>query len=167
MNPVFSQEDGIHPETGARMVASWDDYFIAIAEVVKRRSKDPHTQIGAVIVDQDNQIVATGYNGLPRGIEDAADLYGEEKADWMVHAEANAIYAAGRRGMSLKGCKLYLSDGHFTCLDCAQAIVQVGITEVFCVEPDYSRVKYKFDKAVATYREAGVKVNTRSQAVVE
>ncbi len=144
-------------------VPGWDAYFLQIAEVVKLRSKDPNTQIGAVVVDEDNQIVATGYNGFPRGAQDVIERFERPmKYDYFEHAERNAIYAAARRGAALKGCRLYLSGPHFSCLDCTRAIIQTGIKEVFLPVPDLDNAVHKFDKSVELYRECGVKVNEYS-----
>lgn len=147
-------------EHGARVVPGWNDYFLTIAEAVGARSKDPSTQIGAVIVDDENQIVSTGYNGLPRGmVEDDPILFERpSKYDYFEHAERNAIYAAARKGCSVKGCRIYLAGKHFCCLECARAIVQAGISEVFCPEPDFSNPTFKFDVALAILTECGVKV---------
>ena len=49
---------------------SWDEYFMGIAMLAARRSKDPNTQVGACIVSQDNIILSTGYNGMPKGCSD-------------------------------------------------------------------------------------------------
>ena len=162
-NPVFSYTDQIDLISGARVVASWNEYFMAIAQVTSRKSRDPSTQIGCVIVDQDNQIVATGFNGPCRGMDDNdPDIHQRPaKYDYYEHAERNAIYSAARRGVATKGCKLYLAGKHFCCHQCARAIVQAGIVEVFMTEPDYTSVDYKFDIAMEHLVEAKVRVNTR------
>ena len=56
---------------------SWDEYFMAVAQLAGMRSKDPHTQVGACIVSEDNKILSMGYNGFPRGCSDdeGAKLY--------------------------------------------------------------------------------------------
>lgn len=112
----------------------WDDYFLEIADVVRTKSKDRSTQIGAVIVGKDKQIVSTGFNGFPRGINEEAQLRWARplKYQFLVHAERNAIYNAARTGVSLAGCTLYvLGFEHPTvCSECARAIIQAGITRV-------------------------------------
>jgi len=77
----------------------WQDYFIGIANQVKLKSKDKNTQIGAVIVGEDNEVVSTGYNSFPRGIDDDVPERQErpEKYHWFEHAERNAIYNAANR----------------------------------------------------------------------
>ncbi len=49
---------------------SWNEYFLAIAKLVSVRSPDKETHHGCIIVNRDNQIIATGYNGFVRGIND-------------------------------------------------------------------------------------------------
>ena len=82
----------------------WKDYFVSIAEQVKEKSKDIKTKIGAVIVGKDNEILSTGYNSFPRGLDDNVVQRQErpEKYFWFEHAERNAIYNAARIGVSLK-----------------------------------------------------------------
>jgi dCMP deaminase len=151
-------------------IPTWDEYFLAIAEVVRTKSRDRQTKIGAVIVDEDNQIVATGYNGFPRGVSYSEERLRrpdpnhplgnmqESKYDFFEHAERNAIFAAARRGIPLKGCRLYLAGKHFSCLDCARAIIQTGISSVFMPEPDLSNAAYKFQTALNLFEESGVRV---------
>ena len=111
---------------------SWDTYFMSIAVLSGMRSPDPSTQVGAVIVDRDKVIQSVGYNGWPRGIEAFADddprWNRPEKYFWMSHAEENAILNAGRIGVKLEGCSLYVPI--HPCAGCARMILQVGITEV-------------------------------------
>ena len=86
----------------------WKDYFVSIAEQVKEKSKDIKTKIGAVIVGKDNEILSTGYNSFPRGLNDNVVQRQErpEKYFWFEHAERNAIYNAARIGVSLKQSKI-------------------------------------------------------------
>ena len=106
---------------------SWDEYFMGIAMLAARRSKDPNTQVGACIVSQDNIIISTGYNGMPKGCSDDTfpwDRTGEEtKYPYVVHAELNAILNAN--GRDLRGSKLYVA--LFPCNECAKAIIQSGL----------------------------------------
>lgn len=140
-------------------VPTWDEYFLQIAEVVKLRSKDPNTQIGCVLVDPDNQIIATGYNDLPRGCENLPERFiAPEKYNWMVHAEENAYMAAARRGVSTKDSRLYLSSGYFPCRPCADKIVQGGTRSIHVPEPDFSKEAFRFDLSLTRLTEAGVQV---------
>ena len=112
---------------------NWDEYFINIAEQVKLKSKDNKTKIGVVIVGKDNEIVSTGYNSFPRGINDTIDERQErpEKYYWFEHAERNAIYNAARIGVSTKGTTMYLTCG-IPCADCCRGIINAGITKIVC-----------------------------------
>lgn len=116
----------------------WEQYFHNIAHQVRTKSKDKYTQIGAVIVGLDNEIVSTGYNSFPRGIDDnvASRQERPEKYYWMMHAEQNAIVNAARIGVSTKGCTMYLTCG-IPCADCAKAIINAGIVRIIC-EADLS-----------------------------
>jgi len=112
---------------------NWTEYFLNIAEQVKLKSKDQSTQIGAVIVGGDNEVLSTGYNSFPRGMDDSKQERQErpEKYFWMIHAEANAIVNAARIGSSVKNSKIYLTCS-VPCADCAKLIINSGIVEVFC-----------------------------------
>ena len=114
---------------------NWQDYFRNIAQQVKLKSKDEATQIGVVIVGKDNEIVSTGYNSFPRGIDDYRPERQErpEKYYWMEHAERNAIYNAARIGVSTKGCTMYMTCG-IPCADCARAIINSGIEKIVIEE---------------------------------
>jgi len=109
---------------------SWDQYFMTMAYLVSMKSKDPSTRIGAVIVGQDNEIIATGYNGLPRGIEDLEDRYTDKEYKYLSinHAEENAILQCARLGVASKGCRIYTP--WIPCSRCAKSIIQAGIVEV-------------------------------------
>jgi dCMP deaminase len=116
---------------------NWIEYFRNLANNVKLKSKDTKTQIGAVIVGEDNEIVSTGYNSFPRGLDDTIVERQErpEKYYWFEHAERNAIYNAARIGVSTKGTTMYLSHW-FPCADCARGIINAGITTLYCDRPD-------------------------------
>lgn len=117
----------------------WDETFMLMSKLIAQRSKDPNTQTGACIVDDNNVIVGLGYNGFPRGCNDdklpwcrKGDLL-EAKYAFVVHAEANAIMNAN---VSVKNCRLYCY--LFPCNECAKNIIQKGIKEVI-----YESDKYK------------------------
>lgn len=111
---------------------------MGIAVLAAKRSKDPNTQVGACIVGQDNIIVSTGYNGMPKGCSDDNfpwERDGDEtKYPYVVHAELNAILNAS--GRDLRGCKLYVA--LFPCNECAKAIIQSGIKEVWYLSDKYA-----------------------------
>ena len=145
---------------------SWDDYFMGIALLAAKRSKDPNTQVGACIVSGDapngfnhNTILSVGYNGLPIGCSDDVFPWEREgdfldtKYPFVVHAELNAILNA--RGKSLVGSKIYVA--LFPCNECCKAIIQSGIREVI-----YLSNKYADSDAVKAstkmFEAAGVKL---------
>lgn len=116
---------------------SWDEYFMGIAMLAARRSKDPSTQVGACIVSQNNIIISTGYNGMPAGCSDDEYPWEREGEDnkypYVVHAELNAILNAN--GRDLRGSKLYVA--LFPCNECAKAIIQSGVKEVYYLSDKY------------------------------
>ena len=119
---------------------SWDEYFMGIAMLAAKRSKDPNTQVGACIVSPDNIIISTGYNGMPKGCSDdefpwarAAECENDTKYPFVVHAELNAILNA--HGRNLRGARVYVA--LFPCNECAKAIIQSGISEVIYVSDKY------------------------------
>ena len=116
---------------------SWDDYFMGIAMLAARRSKDPSTQVGACIVSEDNIIISTGYNGMPKGCSDDEFPWNREgeqtKYPFVVHAELNAILNAN--GRDLRGSRIYVA--LFPCNECAKAIIQSGIREVVYLSDKY------------------------------
>ena len=117
---------------------SWDEYFMGVAILAAKRSKDPNTQVGACIVDGNNIILSTGYNGFPYGCSDDTfswDREGEDtKYRYVVHAELNAILNA--HGKSLEGARLYVD--LFPCNECAKAIIQSGISEIVYLYDKYA-----------------------------
>ncbi|MDR4467534.1 MAG: deaminase [Nitrospira sp.] len=108
----------------------WQSYFLGIAKAVSEKSKDPKCHVGAVIVSPDRLVVATGFNGLARGIYDAPELLHDvdEKLKWICHAETNAILNGGRTGVSLKEGQIFVTK--FPCFICCNLIVQSGITTI-------------------------------------
>ena len=119
---------------------SWDDYFMGISLLSGMRSKDPSTQVGACIVDKDNRILSTGYNGFPSGCSDDEFPWERDggfcdtKYPFVVHAEPNAILNA--RGKNLTGAKIYVA--LFPCNECAKAIIQSGIKEIIYLSDKYA-----------------------------
>lgn len=122
---------------------SWDEYFMGIAELSARRSKDPSTQVGACIVSSDNKILSMGYNGFPKGCSDDIFPWTKIQAEhdpynakyvYVTHAELNAIL--NYRGGSLEGAKIYVT--LFPCNECAKAIIQAGIKTLVFREDKYA-----------------------------
>lgn len=117
---------------------SWDEYFMGVAKLASHRSKDPSTTVGACIVNQDNKIISTGYNGSPTGYDDDNMPWDREgsfentKYAYVCHSELNAILNSPS---VLTNCKLYVT--LFPCNECAKAIVQSGIKEVIYMDNKY------------------------------
>ena len=146
-------------------VLSWDHYFMGIAHLSAKRSKDPNTRVGACIVNPDKRIVGIGYNGLPTGCSDDVfpwDREGDQlktKYPYVVHAELNAILNSTN---SLKGCCLYVS--MFPCNECAKAIIQSGIQRVYYESDKYAQTDMvKASKRMLT--AAGVDLIQMSESV--
>ena len=120
---------------------TWDEYFMGVAKLAGMRSKDPHSQVGSVIVSPDNKILSIGYNGFPRGCSDDEYPWAREgdaldtKYLYVTHSELNAIL--NYRGGSLEGSKLYVS--LFPCNECAKAIIQAGIRTVIYDDDKYDK----------------------------
>ena len=115
------------------IIPTWDRYFVDLAQLAASRSKVKTTTMGAIIVGPDRDVRSTGYNDLPRGIDDA-EIYAEIEGDlearkrWEEHAERNAVYRAARYGRSLWGSTAYLECE--PCADCCRALIQSGIIKV-------------------------------------
>lgn len=117
----------------------WNDYFMGLAHLSAMRSKDPSTQVGAVIVDERKRVVSIGYNGMPYGCDDDEFAWEREgqfldtKYPYVVHAELNAILNAPR---PVIGCTIYVS--LFPCNECAKAIIQSGIKRIVYEDDKYA-----------------------------
>lgn len=117
------------------MYDKWDRRYLELAKHISTWSKDPSRQIGAVAVGDNGEVLAQGYNGFPRGIEDYPERYDDRptKYKYVVHAEMNVIYNSSWNGVSLAGSTLYVY-GLPVCSDCAKGIIQVGIERVVMVD---------------------------------
>ena len=139
---------------------------MGVALLAAKRSKDPNTQVGACIVDQNNVILTTGYNGFPKGCSDDEFPWNREgeitKYPFVVHAELNAILNAS--GKSLRGSRLYVA--LFPCNECAKAIIQAGISEVVYLSDKYADTAgIKASKMMLT--AAGVKLTQFKPAITD
>ncbi|MBW0179035.1 dCMP deaminase family protein [Sediminibacterium sp.] len=146
---------------------SWDEYFMGVALLSAKRSKDPNTQVGACIVNDKNKIVGAGYNGLPIGCDDNEFPWSKEgdfldtKYPYVCHAELNAIL--NNIGMDLKGCKIYTA--LFPCNECTKAIIQAGIKEVVYLSDKYDGTdpskasKLMLEKAGIQFRKVKASVS--------
>ncbi|MBE7065052.1 MAG: dCMP deaminase family protein [Ruminococcaceae bacterium] len=140
---------------------SWDEYFMGIAILSSKRSKDPNTGVGACIVGSDNRILSLGYNGMPMGCSDDEFPWEREgsaletKYVFVCHAELNAILNYNRG--SLKGSRIYTT--LFPCNECTKAIIQAGVKEVIYMEDKYAKTdsvlaaKMMMKAAGVTFRE--------------
>jgi dCMP deaminase len=115
---------------------SWDEYFMAIAQLVATRSPCERLHVGCVIVSPEklgSRIIAVGYNGFLPGIPHIPHMRDDHEIA-SVHAEQNAIGDAARRGVSVEGAIAYVT--HYPCIHCAKALLASGITAVKYLE-DY------------------------------
>jgi len=138
----------------------WDIRFMRIAKEISQWSKDPSSKIGAVIVNDDHRILATGYNGFPRGIQDDEDRLNnrEIKYSLIVHAEMNALMNALYSGVSVKGTTLYVY-GLPVCDNCTKSVIQAGISRVVITYPDVVAEKWQTiwnEKSKPMYEEVKV-----------
>ena len=146
----------------------WDAHFLRLTLEHARMSKDPSTQVGAIIVGLDREIRASGFNGFPRGIADTPERLNnrETKLELVVHAEINAVMNAARIGTPTQGCTLYLSAmdcsgaiwGGPPCVRCTVEVMQAGITTIVSrpFKDGPSRWKDSIEKARQLLTEAGV-----------
>jgi dCMP deaminase len=147
---------------------SWDEYFYDMAKLVATRSRDDR-QVGAVIVGEDQVVISTGYNGLPRRVSDLGNrLEKKEKLCWTVHAETNATCNAARVGTATKGCTVYVT--LFPCSTCAGLLVQAGIRRIFTL----GKYMWKNDpngddgqRSLRILMEAGVEIHAPNISIGE
>lgn len=106
---------------------SWDEYFMSVVEIIRKRSHDADTQHGIVLV-RDNKIISTGFNGYPENSEDnlLPNIRKDRKKYWAInHAEESAIFNAAKYGIALNGCKAYISGK--PCNSCSKKLISVGV----------------------------------------
>lgn len=131
----------------------WHEFFLGMAKYVSKKSKDPSTKVGCVIVDDRWRVVSVGYNGFPKGITDDERLNDREiKYQMVLHAEQNAILFAER---CLKGCTIYTWPFQ-PCSICASTIIQAGIKRVVTVPNTTGRWEENFELARKNFMDAGV-----------
>lgn len=139
---------------------NWEEYFMGVALLSAKRSKDPSTKVGACIVNQKKRIVGIGYNGLPQGCSDDDFPWNRDgdflstKYPYVVHAEPNAILNATT---NLDGCILYVT--LFPCNECTKLIIQSGIKEIVYMDNKYENTdanrasKRMLDASGVKYRQ--------------
>ncbi|NLG32847.1 MAG: cytidine deaminase [Syntrophomonadaceae bacterium] len=139
----------------------WDEYFLKLADLVSSRSTCLRRHVGAVLVKND-RIIATGYNGAPKGIKHCLDTgcFREQQGIPSgqryelcrgVHAEQNVIINAAYYGVSTQGTELYCTDQ--PCIICARMIINAGITRVVY------RGSFADQLALDFMKEAGIKID--------
>ena len=109
----------------------WDNRYMELAKAVSTWSKDPSKKIGAIAIGSKGQVLAQGFNGFPRGIDDTDDRLNDReiKYKYVVHAEMNLIYNATFNGISLDGSSVYIY-GLPLCSECAKGLIQVGVKRI-------------------------------------
>ena len=141
------------------MRPSVDSWALDLADHAAKRSRDPSTKVGAVILRPDNTVASMGYNGFPRHTNDSAEIYLDRQRKLLrtVHAELNAILTARE---PLHGYTIYVSP-LFSCANCAASIIQSGISRIVCRMPAESITRWKesFDEAQNLFKEAKITVD--------
>ena len=135
----------------------WDIRFLEMAKLVASWSKDPSTQVGAIAVRNRN-VIAQGYNGFPRGVDDHELYYLNRAIKYkrIVHAEMNAIFNAAENGVSLKGSTIYVV-GLPICSDCAKGLIQAGISRVVTPQQEIpENWQESVSSSMAIFKEVGV-----------
>lgn len=146
---------------------TWDEYGMELAKLVSRKSKDPSTQCGCVILDRNNRIVSTGYNGFPRAVPDDVEflLNRDTKYKLVLHAEQNAVIFAQR---DLYECTAYVWPMP-PCSHCAAMLVQARISRVITCQPTVDQLDRwgeSFSLSAWLFRHAGVKYRVTGAVVV-
>lgn len=132
----------------------WDKRFLDLSELAGSWSKDPSTKVGSVIVDQKKRIVSLGFNGSPRGVEDAEER--SKKLLRTVHSEMNSLHFANR---DVEGCTIYIT--HPPCANCASHLIQRGVRRVVFYRGSdefLERWGDNYREALSMFREAHVEV---------
>ena len=143
-------------------MTDWDQRFLNLAKHISQWSKDPSTKVGCVVVGPDREIRSSGFNGLPRGIEDNDERLNnrEIKYPLICHAEENAIMHAARIGISLKDCTAYVTWP--PCTRCARSLVQAGVSTIIYPKnieiPD--RWMDDFNLSLNMLKEAKINIKT-------
>ena len=144
------------------MMTNWDKRFLKLAKHISEWSKDPSTKVGCVVVGPDRELRSTGFNGLPRGIEDNEERLNnrEIKYPLICHAEENAIMHAARIGISLKGCTAYVTWP--PCTRCARSLIQAGVSTI--VYPENIEIPERwmddFNLSLNMLKEATISLKT-------
>lgn len=142
---------------------SFDEYFMGVALLSAKRSKDPSTQVGSCIVSKDKRILSIGYNGTPNGIDDNEFTWEREgeylktKYPYVIHSEINSIVNFRGNSRELEGATIYVT--LFPCNECAKMIIQSGIKKVVFLSDKYKDIdssiasKKLFDACGVEYKK--------------
>ena len=143
-------------------MSKWTMRFMELAEHIASWSKDPSTQVGCVIVDQQNRVVSLGFNGFPRGVKDDSLRYSDKETKYLfvAHAERNALHNAP---LSVEGCTLY--SPLLPCNECAKSIIQKGMKKVVSYEPYEERIHLHWEITKKMFQEAGVQLYLINRSV--
>lgn len=134
--------------------------YLPVACAVASMSKDPSTQVGAIALDDNLNIIATGRNGFPRGVKDLPDRYADRGVKYRLisHAEQNLVAQAAYGGRALKGATVLLT-ALFPCSACAKSLIQAGVSRIVSPHPDTNpRWEEEAKWASLMFSEAGVEV---------
>ena len=127
------------------MRKSWEEYFMDLAFMVSTRSTCDRAFVGCVLVNKDNRIISTGYNGSLSGNPHCNEI-GHTMRDGhciaTLHAEMNALLYCAKEGISVKDSTCYVT--HFPCLNCTKALIQAGISEIY-YDDDYRMDDYAIE----------------------
>lgn len=112
--------------------SSWQEYFMSIAHMIAKRSTCDRAYVGCLLVNKDNRIVSSGYNGSIKGNPHCSEI-GHTMRDGhciaTIHAEMNALLYCAKEGIKVDGCVCYVT--HLPCLNCTKALIQAGISKIY------------------------------------
>lgn len=141
------------------MSTKWDVRFLDLAQLVSGWSKDQSTKVGAVVV-RDRRILATGYNGIARGLDDELEHrhVRPQKYEYFAHAEENALLNCAREGISTQGADIFVT--HFPCARCARGIIQAGLRRVVYRDSEAIKARWSESNDISRemFREVGIKL---------
>jgi len=142
--------------TNQNQTYKWHKRFLDLAKHISTWSKDPSTQVGAVIVDNSKRIISTGYNGFSMGVHDNIERLENRdiKYEMIVHGEINAIVFARQ---DLTNTTLYTYP-FMPCSRCASIVIQSGIKTVVAPFNNNPRWKDSFEITQTLFAEAGVEL---------
>lgn len=136
-------------------MSKWTERYLNLAKAISFWSKDPNTKVGAVAVGSSKQILETGFNGLPRGVQDLDErMERPAKYIWTAHAEENLVAHAARK--QLEGSTVYVT--HLCCNACARMLINAGVAKVVVGDGKTAMPVEQFDAATTMFDEAGVEL---------